>query len=68
MCSLGPGDQLGRRGLSRGSRFSEFDINALVTKELDYLPPMEATLPVSPQYQMRSRWRGSFLWCRRGPT
>jgi hypothetical protein len=56
--SLGTGKQSNWRRLNRWSRFSKFDIDALVTKEFHYLAPMEAPLPVSPQNGMRSeKWR-----------
>ena len=57
VCSFGTRDQSDRRRLSRWSRFSEFDIDALMTKEFHHLPPMEAALPVSPKHRIRSRWR-----------
>ena len=54
MGSLGTRKQSDRRRLSRWSRFSQFDIDALVTQELHHFSPMEATLPVSPQHRMRN--------------
>ncbi len=48
MCSLGTGDESDRRRLSRWSRFSEFDIDALMTQEFHHLSPVKAPLPVSP--------------------
>ncbi|GHO80277.1 hypothetical protein KSD_80480 [Ktedonobacter sp. SOSP1-85] len=54
---LGTGKQSNWRRLSHWSRFSEFHIDALVAQELHYLSPMKASLPVSPKYRMRSRWR-----------
>jgi len=68
MGSFCTGKESSWRRLSRWSRFRVSDIDTLVTKELHYLPPMEATLPVSPKHWMRNRWRGRFLWCRRGLT
>jgi hypothetical protein len=58
MRSLSTGDQSGWLRLSRGSHFSEFDIDALVTQEFYHFSPMKAPLPVFPQDRMRSRWRG----------
>jgi hypothetical protein len=66
MCSFCTGEQSNWQRQSRWSRFSEFDIDALVTQELHYLPPMESTLPVSPKHWMRNWWRYRFSWDRRG--
>ncbi len=58
MCSLGTGNQSDRWRLSRGSRFSEFDIDSSVTQELHQFSPMKTPLPVSPDNRMRSgKWR-----------
>ncbi len=48
MCSLGTRDQSDRRRLTRWSRFSKLDIDALVTQEFHDLSPMKAPLLVSP--------------------
>jgi hypothetical protein len=47
MCPLCPRDRSIWRGLSWGRGVSYTDVNALVRKELDQLPPMETPLPVS---------------------
>lgn len=58
MRPLGTGKRSSWRRQSRWGRFSASDIDALETKEFHQLPPMEATLPVSPQDRMRSeKWR-----------
>lgn len=51
---LCPSQRLSRRGLSRWRGGSHTDVNALVRKELDHLPPLGATRPVSPQDRMRN--------------
>jgi hypothetical protein len=61
MCSLGTGKQSDRRQLNWRRWWSWFDIDALVTQEFHELPPMKATLPISPQDRRRSRWRGRFF-------
>ena len=57
MGSFRTGKQSDWRRLSWWNCFSLSDIDTLVTKELRYLPPMEATLPVAPEHWMRNRWR-----------
>jgi hypothetical protein len=58
MCSFCTGKQSNWRRLNRWSRFSELDIDALVTQEFHHLSPMKAPLAVSPQNGMRSvKWR-----------
>jgi hypothetical protein len=55
-----------RRGLSWWERFSQSDVHALMTKELDQLAPMGATLPVSPKDGASSNKRlGCFVERRR---
>ena len=56
MCPLRPGKQSNWRGLSWQNCFRQSNIDTLVTKELHHLPPMEATLPVSPEHRMRNWW------------
>ena len=62
MSTLCTGKVVSRRGLSRWRHVSQLDVNALMTKKLHPLPPMKASLPVSPQDRMSSeqwrRWRG----------
>jgi hypothetical protein len=55
MGSFCTGKQPNWRRLSRWRCFSELDIDALMTKELYHLSPMEAALPVSPEYRLRTR-------------
>jgi hypothetical protein len=57
MGSLCTGKQANWRRLSWWNRVSQSDIDTLATKELHHLPPMEATLPISPEHRMRSQWR-----------
>jgi hypothetical protein len=57
MRSLGTRDGSSRLRLNRRSRFSEFDIDSLVTQEFHHLSSMEAPLPISPKYWRRSQWR-----------
>jgi hypothetical protein len=56
--SLGAGDQSDWRRLSRWSRFSEFNIDTLMVKELDHLSSLKTALPVSPENGVRGRkWK-----------
>jgi hypothetical protein len=58
MCSFCTGKLSNWRRLNRWSRFSELNIDALVTQEFHHLSPMKAPLPISPQNGMRSvKWR-----------
>jgi len=54
MCPLCTGERSRWGRLSRWRRFSVSDLNLLATKELDQLPPMEATLPISPEDRVDS--------------
>ncbi len=66
MCSLGTGEQSNWRRLSQWSRFSEFDIDTLVTQEFHDLSPMKTPGPVSPHNGVRSgkwRWGSNGLLC-----
>jgi hypothetical protein len=60
VCPLCTRKRLRRRGLSWWGRCRQSDVDPLRAKELDPLPSMEATLPVSPQdgmsCQRRLRW------------
>ncbi len=51
MCPLCPRKRASRWGLSQWRGVSYSDVNALMSKELHQLPPMEATLPVSKDAQ-----------------
>jgi hypothetical protein len=58
MCSFCARKQSNRRRLSWRSRFSEFNVDVLVSQEFHHLSPVEAPLPVSPYNGMTSgRWR-----------
>lgn len=59
------------RGLSRWRGCSQSDVDPLVTQELDQLPPMGATLPITPEHRTgiskrlsRCRWRLRWDWQR----
>lgn len=71
VCSFGTGNQPNRLRLSRWNCFSEFNIDALVTKEFHDRSPMKTPGPVSPHNRMRSggwRWGSNgFLWCAAWP-
>jgi len=55
MCPLSTGKRSRWWRLSRWGRISLLDNDLLATKELDHLPPMEATLPISPEDRVDSR-------------
>jgi hypothetical protein len=59
MRSLCTGKRSSGRGLSRWGCFSQSDVNALMTKKLHELPPLGASLPISPQDWVSSKTR---LW------
>lgn len=64
MRSFGTGEQSNWRRLSQWRRFSEFDIDTLVTQEFHDLSPMKTPWPISPHNGLRGgRWRwGSNGW------